>query len=346
MKNSHLRKLAFSVILAMLTFSGQAYAAGDLYILNWTDYTSPDVIKKFSNETGIAVHLDTIDSNETMLAKLRSSATGYDIVMISSDFVPIFAGEGLLSTIDAPHLVGYDNIEPRWRKPAWDPQNLYTVPYHWGVTSFSVNTKHIAGPWDSLKLLFEPPPEAKGKIGMLGSPSEVIALAQVYLGMKTCETDASNMKKVANLLEAQAPFVKVYNSDGIIDRMGTGETWMHLGWNGDAARARANNPDVKFVFAKEGAIGWMGNIAVPASSKNPENAKRFLEFMLKPENSGLSANFTRYGSAIKGASEYFDAELKSAPEMKVPDDLKLTFVPACPAAATKLMDRVWTKLKR
>ena len=42
------------------------------------------------------------------------------------------------------------------------------------------------GPTDSLKTLFEPPAELKGKIGMFGSPSEVMSLALVYLGKPQC----------------------------------------------------------------------------------------------------------------------------------------------------------------
>ncbi len=38
--------------------------------------------------------------------------------------------------------------------------------------------------------------------------------------------------------------------------------------------------------------------------------------------------------------------MKDAPELQVPPDLKMAFTPACPEAATKLMDRVWTKLKK
>ena len=38
--------------------------------------------------------------------------------------------------------------------------------------------------------------------------------------------------------------------------------------------------------------------------------------------------------------------MKEAPELKVPSDLKIAFTPACPEAAIKLMDRVWTKLKK
>ena len=337
---------ATATLAVMLGGAGAAHAAGDLFIYNWTDYTSPDVIKKFEAETGVKVTLDTYDSNETLLAKLKSGSSGYDIVVVSSDFVPIFAKEGLIQKIDASKLPGYSKIESRWKDPTWDPNREYSVPYDWGVTAFTVNTKFVKEPADSLKMLFDPPPEAKGKVGMMGSPSEVMSLAEVYLGMTPCQTDTANMKKVSDLLEAQAPAVKVYNSDGIIDRQGSGETWIHQAWNGDAARTRAVNPDVKFVFPKEGVVGWMDNIAIPTGAKDPDNAKLFVEFMMKPENSAMSSNFTHYASAIEGASADYDPAMKDAPELKVPSDTRMAFTPACPEAATQLMDRVWTKLKK
>ncbi len=338
--------LVAATALTCLLSAGAARAAGDLLIYNWTDYTSPDLIKKFEAETGIKVTLDTYDSNETLLAKLKSGSTGYDIVVVSSDFVPIFAKEGLIQKIDAAKLPEYGNIEARWKDPTWDPERAYSIPYDWGVTGFTVNTKFVKEPADSLQMLFDPPEEAKGKVGMMGSPSEVMSLAEVYLGLPPCQTDTGNMKKVSDLLEKQAPAVKVYNSDGIIDREGSGETWIHQAWNGDAARTRANNPDVKFVFPKEGVVGWMDNVAIPTGAKDPENARMFVEFLLKPENSAMSSNFTHYASAIQGAEADYDPSMKDAPELKVPPTEKIAFTPACPEEATKLMDRVWTKLKK
>jgi spermidine/putrescine transport system substrate-binding protein len=344
-----LLRLGWLVLTLALGFAATATpgrAGGDLFIYNWTDYTAPAVIAKFEKETGIKVTVDTYDSNETLLAKLKSGGGGYDIVVVSSDFVPVFVKEGLIQRIDAATMPGYAGIDPRWRDPAFDRGNAYSIPYDWGITAFAVNTAHVQGPVDSLKTLFEPPPEARGKIGMLGAVSEVVSLAEVYLGLPPCQTDPAAIKTVFALLEKQAPSVKVYNSDGAIDREASGETWIHQIWNGDAARARANNPAVTFVFPKEGAVSWMDNLAVPTGAPHLDNAKAFLRFMLKPENSALSSNFTHYASAITGSEAYLDLALKTAPELNPPAGLKLTFVPACPEEAIKLMDRLWTRLRR
>jgi spermidine/putrescine transport system substrate-binding protein len=332
--------------LALIATAAPARAGGDLFIYNWTDYTAPALIEKFQKETGIKVTVDTYDSNETLLAKLKAGGAGYDIVVISSDFVPIFIEEKLIRKIDGPKLEGFQNIEARWRGPAWDKGNDYTVPFDWGVTSFDINTKYVKGPVDSLKTLFEPPPEAKGRVGMLSAPTEVMSQAELYLGLPPCQTDTANMKKVSSLLEAQSGAVKVYASDGAIEREASGETWIIQIWNGDAARTRLANPDIRFVFPKEGVVGWMDNMAIPTSAKNPENARRFMAFLLRPENAALSENFTHYSSAITGVGPFLDPALRDAPELNVPKDTKIVFSPTCPAPAIKLIDRVWTKLRR
>ena len=332
--------------LLVLSAPVSAHAGGNLYIYNWTDYTAPALIQKFEKEMGITVTVDTYDSNETLLAKLKAGGAGYDIVVVSSDFVPIFVAEKLIQRIDASTMAGFSNIEARWRGPAWDRDNAYTVPFDWGVTSFDVNTKYMHGPVSSLKTLLDPPAEARGKVGMLSAPTEVVSTAELYLGLPPCQTDTAAMKTVSALLEAQAPAVKVYASDGAIEREASGETWIIQIWNGDAARARLANPDIKFVFPKEGVVGWMDNMAIPTTAKNPDNARRFIEFMLRPENAALSENFTHYSSAITGVERWLDPALRDAPELNVPKDEKIVFSPTCPEQAIKLIDRVWTRLRR
>ena len=339
------RLVLAAAVLSLLAVPAHA-AGGHLYLYTWTDYTPPELIKQFEKETEIAVTVDTYDSNETLLAKLKGGSAGYDVVVITSDFVPIFIEQGLLTKIDAKKLPHFGNIEPRWRGPAWDPANAYTVPFHWGVTAYAYNTTKVPGAFDSLKPLFDPPPEARGKIGMLGTASEVMSLAELDLGLAPCQTETAAMKKVDALLERQRPSVEVYNSDGIIERLASGEALMHQVWNGDAARARLLNPAIRFVFPKEGVAGWMDNFAVPRDARDADNAKLFLDFMMQPEIIAQSSNFTHYANAITGGAAFLDQEMRTAPELKLPADLKIVFTPTCPAPALRLIDKVWTRLRR
>lgn len=339
---SKLMGVAFATLLPTVAWAD----AGELNIYNWTDYTSPELVAKFEKETGVKVKVDTYDSNETLLAKLKSGGGDYDIVIVSSDFVPIFIKEDLIQKVDAGKMPSFPNLEPKWQKREWDPAAEYTVPWAWGTTSYSVDTAVYKGPTDSLKPLFEPEAAMKGKIGMFGSPTEVISLALVYLGKPQCNTNSADLKQLNALLEAQKPFVKVYNSDGIIERMGSGETVMHEQWSGGALRARWARPTIKYVYPKEGAIGWMDNLAIPKGAKNSENAKKFLDFMMKPENAALESTFSGYQNAVTGSSKFLEEKLAKAPEFNPPADLKIVFAPTCSEKAIKAYDRIWTKLRQ
>jgi spermidine/putrescine transport system substrate-binding protein len=321
-------------------------AHGNLFIYNWTDYTSPELIKKFEKETGINVTLDTFDSHETLIAKLKSGGGGYDISVADNNFVPIMIQEGLLEKINASQLKDYANIEESWKSPSWDPGNVYTIPWQHGSTSFSVDTEVYKGDINTFKILFEPPKELQGKIGMFDASGEIIAMALVYKGFDQCNENPEKMKQILELLLQQKPYVKVYNSDGINERLISRDTVIHTNWNGLAMRARAEKQSIRYAYPVEGVLSWMGNVVVPKGAKNKANAIRFIEFMLQPENAALQSNFARYANGIKGSEQYMDEDLRNAPELQAPEGVKIIFSPACSEKSVQLYDKVWTKLKQ
>jgi spermidine/putrescine transport system substrate-binding protein len=337
---------ASALVALALSHAAQAADAGVLHMFNYTDYTSPDMIKKFTAETGIKVTIDTYDSNETLLAKMKAGNGGYDIVVPQNDFVPILIAQKLIQPVDVTDMANFHNLEPRWQHRVWDPKAQYTVPWQWGTTSFVYDTKVYPGPVDSFATFFNPPTIFRGQVGQLGSPSEVINMALIYLHKPYCNEDPATLKQVLALLEVQKPFVKVYNSDGISDRMVSGETTMHAVWSGDAERARVQKSTLRYVYAKEGGPGWMDNLAVAVGAPDLENAKTFLNFMMDPKNAALETSYTGYQNGVAGSGQFLDPKLGTSPEFNPPADYKIYFNHACPAKATKDYDRIWTRLRK
>ena len=340
-------RIILTLLVVVAFGSGLAFAEGKLFLYNWTDYTSPDLIKKFESETGIKVTLDTFDTNETLLAKLKAGGgSGYDIVVPSHNFVPIMIKEGLLMEINASKLKGYENLIDSLKSPPWDPGNVYSIPWQHGTTSFAVDSAVYTGDINTYKILFEPPPELQGKLAMLNSADDVIAMALVYLGLPQCNEDPGQMKQVLDLLLNQKPHVKVYNSDGILERMVSGDAAIHMIWNGYAMRTRQQKPSIRYAYPVEGVVSWADNLVIPKDAGNKASAIKFIEFMMQPENAGLQSNFARYANGIKGSEAFMDDELKNAPEMKGPAGVKSVFAMSCAEKSIKLSDKVWTKLKQ
>ena len=324
--------------------AGMVSAEGDLFLYNWTDYTAPDLIEKFEAETGISVTLDTYDSNETLLAKLQSGATGYDIVVPSHNFVEIFVSEGLLQPINASALASYGNLNDSFTSPSWDADNTYTVPWQWGTTSFTVNTEVFGGDINTYDVLFQPPAEVQGKIGMFKSPDEVISMALISLGLPLCNENPEDMQQVLELLEAQKPHVKTYNSDGILERLVSGDAAVHQNWNGYSIRARDENASMRYAFPVEGVIAWADNLAVPVGAPNYDNAIKFIEFLMQPENVAVQSNFAGYSNGVSGSEDFMSEALKTAHELSPPEGTPLVFSETCSPAAVDLQNRVWTAL--
>ena len=332
----------FAASAALLTL-GSAKAEGELFIYNWTEYTPPELVEKFEKETGIKVSVDTYDSNETLLAKLQAGATGYDLVVPSQNFVPIMIKEGLIQKVAVYDLPNYKNYEDAWKKPEWDPEHEYTAPWQWGTTSFAYHDDY-SGKGESLKEFFEPSEELRGRVSVFPTPDEVVSLANIYLGIPFCSEDPKEMKKVQDLLVAQKEYVVAYNNETMSDLIASGEALMTNHWNGFTRVGRLAGAPINYAYPKEGVVGWFDSLVVPTSAKNVENARKFMNFMMDPENMAMLTENQGYGDAIKGTAQYYSEELKSAPEVNPPSDLNVVFAPTCSPKAQSLIDKVWTKV--
>jgi spermidine/putrescine transport system substrate-binding protein len=152
--------LSMGALAALLFASGAARADGELHIFNWGDYTNPKLIEKFEKTYKVKVTLDSYDSNETMLAKVRAGHTGYDIVVPSDYTVKIMVSEGMLAETKPNQMSNFKNVDPRWVNIYWDPGRNYTVPWQTGTTAFTVNTAKYKGDINTYAILFDPPPSA------------------------------------------------------------------------------------------------------------------------------------------------------------------------------------------
>lgn len=340
------RGLAGNLCLAALTISSlPALAAGKLHIFNWGEYTSPELIAKFSKLHDVEVTVDEYDSNETMLAKVRSGNFGYDIVVPGDYAVRIMIEEGLLEETRPDLMENFSNVDPDYVDVYWDEGRRYTVPWTVGFTGFAINTEAWSGEADSISLLFDPPEELKGRISMLDDMVSIMHAAERHVGVPRCTSDRQDLKKVYDAFMAARPNWRSYSMDSI-NRLVTGEADLVQTWSGSAVVARDQLASVKFVFTKEPMEAFSDNVAVLKGAPNLENARLFQNFMMDPENAALTSEFAGYASAIKGSEAYFSDELKSAPELNVPDHVVAEFVPPCSREVIELYNNIWTELRR
>jgi len=333
---------------AFLLSSATASAEGSLSIYHWFEYIPQAVLDKFSKEHDVAVTIDTYDSNESLLATLKAGKLGsYDVAVPGDFMVEIMRNGGLLDSFEPSELPNFDNIMEQWVDVGFDPGRKHSIPYQWGSTSFSVNRDLYKGDIGSTGLIFEPPAELEGKINMLDSQGEVLALASIHLGIPQCSTDREELKALNALLQAAKPKWASFNSDGAKDVLVSGDAVAGMIYNGFSAKARNEGVNIEYVYPKEGFIVWMDNVVLLKDAPNRDNALKFMNFLLEPENIAAITNFAQYTAGVKGVNELLDAELKASPEANPPADAPDgSFIAVCDEETQKLYDQIWTNLKK
>jgi len=342
-----LTRLLATASLAVFMAAGTAQAEGKLSIYHWFEYIPQEVLDKFSKEHDVEVTMDTYDSNEAMLAALKAGKLGsYDVAVPGDYMVKIMAGEGMLDDVKDGELSNFDNIQKDWVDVDFDPGRKHSIPYQWGSTSFSVNRDVYKGDINTTDILFNPPKELAGKINVLDSQGEVLAMASLHLGIPQCSTDRDQLKALDELLQDAKENWASFGSDIAKDVLVSGDAAAGMIYNGFSAKAREEGANIEYAYPKEGFVVWMDNVVLLKEAPNRANAILFMDFLLEPKNIAAISNFAQYSAGVTGVKDHLDKKLATMPEANPPEGVNGAFVAVCDEKTQKVYDQIWTRLRK
>jgi spermidine/putrescine transport system substrate-binding protein len=341
-----MKKLLTASALLLATTS-LASAEGTLQLFNWGNYTSPELLAKFEAETGIKVTVTDYDSNDAALAKVEAGGSGFDLVVPSANYVPIWVEKDLIVPLDTSKLANKGNIAPEWQDVPWDKGRTHTIPWQWGSTGIAVNTKVYGGDINTSAVFLDVPEELKGKINVVPEMNDVVNLALWYVGGEPCTEDTEVLKKARDVLVAAKPNW-ISMDYGATEKLSNNDWAASVNWNGSTMRARLANPDVKYGYPKEGFPLFMDSVALLKDAQNVEEAYKFLDFIMIPENAAMISSFARYANGIAGSDAFMPEDMKTAPEVMIPEEFKASghFLPTCSPKAQEYMTAIWTELQK
>jgi putrescine transport system substrate-binding protein len=358
------KSLALALGAIMVASPALAQEEAVLNVYNWSDYIAEDTIANFEAETGIKVNYDVYDNNEIVDAKLLAGNSGYDIVVPSGNFLERQIQAGLILPLDKSKLTNLGNLDPAVMATAaaQDPDNAHAVPYMINTIGFGYNVAKVTEalgadvPVDSWDLIFKPELAEKVAgcgISLLDSPSEVTGIALNYLGLDPNSESEEDLAKAEALLNSVKPFIRYFNSSQYIDDLGNGEICVALGYSGDifiaadAGAAAATPVEIQYVIPKEGAATLFDFLAIPVDAPHPDNAHKFINYILQPEVVAAITNYVFYANPNLPALEFVDEEVKSNPGIYPPAETiaKAFVMKAHSPEFEEVLTRTWTRIK-
>ncbi|MBQ8005935.1 MAG: spermidine/putrescine ABC transporter substrate-binding protein [Clostridia bacterium] len=332
---------------------------GTINVYNWGEYISDgsedslDVNAAFTEATGIKVNYTTYASNEDMYAKLKSGATGYDVIIPSDYMIKRLLDEGMLEKLDYSNIPNFQYISEEFHRPYYDPTNEYTVPYTYGMVGIIYNTTRVdeedIGTWD---LMWNE--KYKGDILQYNNSRDAFGTAMYRLGISVNTTDKSLWQEALEALRAQKPLVQSYVMDEIFNKMESGEAAVASYYAGDYLTMSENNEDLAFYYPDEGTNIFIDAMCIPKGSKNKSFAEEYINFMLSEEVAIANAEYICYAcpnTLVTNSAEYAEYMGEDWMSVLYPEniDFKAEYDKNCyknlPTETLNMVNELWEELK-
>tara|TARA_B100000686_G_C16605743_1_gene871092 strand:+ start:60 stop:1109 length:1050 start_codon:yes stop_codon:yes gene_type:complete len=317
-----------------------------LNLYNWGDYINPAVLEKFEAETGIKVNLDVYGSNEEMLAKIQAGATGYDIVFPSVHYHDILYKLDLLYESKINEHPLFSNIDKEFIVAKTDPNSSWCLPYARGSVGIFYNKNIVKDGIKSWDDFFSIPDKYGGKITMVDDPRSVIGVGLIVNGNSVNSKDAGEIKEAAKYINDRKEKISAFSYD-IISLLQSGDI-AAAHWYVGGLYYVFEDPEQKLAYAlpEEGAEMYQEDMCILSSAPNKENAKKFMEFYLKPENPALNTEQQLNISANGPSRAMLSDDLKSNPFINPPAEVyKSLQIFEDLGADIKKYTREWTKIR-
>ena len=370
------RKIISSVLIVALIASVCALftaCSGDgdgkavtLYVYNWGEYISDgsedsvDVNAEFEEycreELGINVRVNysTYSSNEDLYAKLSSGAVSYDVVVPSDYMVARLAEEGLIQEFDPEeNIPNYCYISDDFKNLYYDPENRYSVPYTYGTVGIIYNTDMVPEDEEDLgswSLMWDP--DYAGNILQFNNPRDAFGTAQFYLGIDVNTEDPEEWRAALDLLLEQKSVVQGYIMDEVFNKMKGGSAAIAAYYAGDFLTMYEDNDVLDFYYPEEGTNVFVDAMCIPSSSRNPELAAEYINFMLDEDIAIANAEYICYASPnslVYENEEYMDdmAEIhEDVMDILYDFDISnMQFYHNLPSKTLEEMNSLWEELK-
>ncbi|MGB7294707.1 MAG: spermidine/putrescine ABC transporter substrate-binding protein [Candidatus Aminicenantales bacterium] len=282
-----------------------------LHIYTWADYFKPALVARFEKENRCRIVFDTYDSNETMYAKIKAGAGGYDLLTPTSYMVGLMHSQDMLNDLDHSRLPNLVHVDPGYLDLAIDHTMDYSVPY------MVVNTV-IA--WLGSRVEdFEPSwaifdrPDLKGRMTMLNDMRETIGAGLKFLGYSINTTDLEELDSAKEVLIRWKKNIAKYENEQYKTGVASGEFLVVHGYSGDILQVQRENPDVRLAVPREGTVISVDDLVIPRGANQVQLAHAFIDFLHDPAVAAENTTFLMYLCPNKDAYPLLPESLRTNP---------------------------------
>ena len=308
------------LLLLCLVFSTLGLQAETLHVYTWADYISPEVVQKFEQQHACKVVVDTFDSNESMFAKFKAGAAGYDLVFPTAYMIQVMHAQGMLTALDHQLIPNLPNIDPTALAKVMDKTMEYSVPYTLAYAAVAVRkdkVKEVNATW----ALFDRSALA-GRMTLLDDMRESIGAALKFLGYSINTRDEAQLAAARDVLIRWKKNIARFDNEGYKAGIDSAEFLLVHGYSGDLFQVQMENPKIEILIPREGVTMGCDEMIVPKTAKQAKLAHAFINFVLDPAIAAENMEWMGYYCPNKPALAKVSAGFLKNPAISIPAELQ------------------------
>jgi spermidine/putrescine transport system substrate-binding protein len=195
------------------------------------------------------------------------------------------------------------NLIERLKSPPFDPKRDFSAPWQSGFTGIVYRKDKVKREPKSIDDLFDP--DYKGKVTMLTEMRDTVSLVAASMGADPEKASVDEFMAAIEKIGAAAESgqIRGFTGNEYTKDLAKGDSWLIVGWSGDAVQLEADNPNIKFVAPESGVHLWTDNMQVPVGAPHAFTAQKFMDFVYQPEVQADIAEYVNYICPVDGVKE-------------------------------------------
>jgi spermidine/putrescine transport system substrate-binding protein len=286
--------------------------ADSMYMANWPLYIEEDhgTLKEFEKEYGTKIkYVEEINDNTEFFGKVRQqydqgNSGGRDIHVVTDWMAARMIRLGYVQKFDKSAMPNVEkNLIERLKSPPFDPNREMSVPWQSGIAGIIYRKDKVKRTPKSVDDLFDP--AYKGKVTMLSEMRDTVGIVAASMGADPEKASVDEfMKAIDKIGEASdSGQIRGFTGNEYTKDITKGDSWVIIGWSGDAVQLKADNPNIEFLIPETGGHLWTDNMQIPVGAPHAFTAEKFIDFVYRPEVQADIAEYVNYICPVNGVKE-------------------------------------------
>ena len=301
-------------------------ASGEINVLMWSDYLSPEWIESFTKKTGIKVNYTGIGSNEEIINKMKATkGRGFDIISPTNVRSGQWSPLNLIQPFDMNRVntATVNGAMLKIGQSEWnfEGKGTHWLPHIWGTEAMAWRTDLYSPPGGTPSYGNVWQPEVQGKTmmrphsGMLGAGLYLETIGKlnpgdVWRAYQSEEKMRPVWEKITKFCVDNKKQIKLFWNDADSQKNGLLNEGVLVGqtWDGPIISLKNLGESVAYQAPREGALAWVDGMSIPTGAENIDQIYAFLEYVFLPEPAGRAIDKHGYNSAVLGADKFASAQ--------------------------------------